>query len=196
VLAPNCIHRSEIVPGSIVKTQNKLCCKRKAAERSSEPENCKTKAPQSPKEKQQPRQPEKLLPPGGVLARVEPQGEPTELRPPQSSKFAGRRSTSYIDWATLLKHTFDIDVLRCPKCDSTMSPIAAITRPDVIEKILTHLKLPVDPVVVSEGGTLAYDITGEPIDEWMHAHAEAHIQPAQRAPPDLWDSVDPPSFFE
>jgi len=63
--------------------------------------------------------------------------------PPRGSreKFRGRRSTSYIDWASLMKRSMGIDVLSCPKCEARMQPVAVITQREVIDKILVHLRL-------------------------------------------------------
>ena len=50
----------------------------------------------------------------------------------------------YTDWATLMKRTFGLDVLECPKCHGRMKLIALIDQPAVIQKILKHLGLPTD----------------------------------------------------
>ena len=44
-----------------------------------------------------------------------------------------------------------------------MRTIADITEQMVVEKILAHLHQPLVPEVLSDGGTVAYDITGEPV---------------------------------
>jgi hypothetical protein len=81
------------------------------------------------------------------------------------SRPSSRRSTSYIDWPTLRLRTHDIDVLRCPTCDGRMKIVAAITEQDVIERILSHLRLPLTPRVLSDGVTIAFDITGQPFND-------------------------------
>src|SRR5215470_11971070 len=49
-------------------------------------------------------------------------------------------------WAQLLKRVFALDMARCPWCpQGALRIIAAITRGEVIRKILRHLKLAVDP---------------------------------------------------
>jgi hypothetical protein len=48
-----------------------------------------------------------------------------------------------MSWACLLKRVFAIDVELCPLCGGRLQIIAAIVDPQVIEKILTHLSLPV-----------------------------------------------------
>ena len=49
-------------------------------------------------------------------------------------------------WARLLKRVFALDMARCPWCQrGALRIIAAITQREVIQKILRHLKLAVDP---------------------------------------------------
>ncbi len=45
-------------------------------------------------------------------------------------------------WARLLKRVFDLDLEHCPQCGGDMKIIAAIEEPEVIAKILMHLRLP------------------------------------------------------
>ncbi len=42
-------------------------------------------------------------------------------------------------WAQRLKRVFNIDIETCSKCSGTVSVIACIEDPVVIDKILTHL---------------------------------------------------------
>jgi len=67
-------------------------------------------------------------------------GSGTVEEPDEPSKDPSR----YIEWADLLKRTFDVDALQCPKCYGRMKLIAMIEQPDVIEKILDHLGLPTE----------------------------------------------------
>ena len=63
-------------------------------------------------------------------------------------------------WARLLKRVFAIDMERCPVCQQgTLRLIAAIMERSVIEKILRHLKLAVDPPPIAPARqvTLAWD---------------------------------------
>jgi hypothetical protein len=49
----------------------------------------------------------------------------------------------YLDWASLLRRVFAIDVLRCPGCpNGRLRVLAALSDPRVTEKILAHLGLP------------------------------------------------------
>ncbi len=51
-------------------------------------------------------------------------------------------ATPRIDWARLLRRTFEVDVLSCPSCGGRLRLIAEITDPAVISKILEHLDEP------------------------------------------------------
>jgi hypothetical protein len=102
-------------------------------------------------------------------------------------KFRGRRSTSYIDWASLMHRSMNVDVLQCPKCQDRMKPIADITDREVISKIMTHLRLPLVPKVLGDGAVV-YDVTGEPVldPDWRRNQSAT-----ERGPPPEWDCVDP-----
>jgi hypothetical protein len=54
-----------------------------------------------------------------------------------------RRSIYRMDWASLLKRVFALDVLRCERCGGRRKLIALITQAQVAKKILVHLGLPV-----------------------------------------------------
>jgi hypothetical protein len=118
-----------------------------------------------------------------LVARAASEASNASLRTDDRAPDAhiGRRSTSYIDWPSLMLRSYDIDVLQCPTCDGgRMRVIAAITDHDIIEKILTHLRLPLEPEILSDGYTVAYDITGQPlIDSDLGQNEEQR----QRGPP-------------
>jgi Putative transposase len=60
-------------------------------------------------------------------------------------------------WARLLKRVFAIDMARCPVChQGTLRIIAAITEGNVIQKILRHLKLAVDPPSIAPARQAAF----------------------------------------
>jgi hypothetical protein len=48
-------------------------------------------------------------------------------------------------WAQLLKRVFKIEIDLCRRCDGKLKVIAAIMKSDVIERILKHLGLPLQP---------------------------------------------------
>jgi len=95
-----------------------------------------------------------------------------------------------------MKRTFGIDPLRCPKCQARMKVLAVISQPEVVDKILAHAGLPVEPDVLADGFTLAFDVTGEPIPDWTVGTdpegPETEPHGYERGPPCAFDGVDPP----
>jgi hypothetical protein len=61
----------------------------------------------------------------------------------------------YFAWADLLRRVFAIDVLACP-CGGRLRLLATIEERTVVEKILTHLGLPVEPPRPSPARTPAW----------------------------------------
>jgi hypothetical protein len=60
-------------------------------------------------------------------------------------------------WARLLKRVFSIDMERCPVCQQgRLRIIAAITERSIIQKILRHLKLAVDPPPIAPAQQVAF----------------------------------------
>ena len=47
-----------------------------------------------------------------------------------------------IDWATLLRRSFQVDVLECPKCHGRLRVLAVLTEREPVQRILAHLGLP------------------------------------------------------
>jgi hypothetical protein len=101
-----------------------------------------------------------------------------------------RPSTSYIPWSELLKRSFDFDVLECKKCKARMQPIAVITEREVIERILSHLSLPLQMEALASSGMMGCDISDEAIaeSEWNQTSSDAD----ERGPPDESYFVDAP----
>jgi hypothetical protein len=52
----------------------------------------------------------------------------------------------YVDWALLMKRSWGLDVMRCPKCSRRMRVIATILDPVVVRRILEHLGLRASPL--------------------------------------------------
>jgi hypothetical protein len=44
-----------------------------------------------------------------------------------------------VDWASLLRRSFSVDVLECPKCHGRLRIVAVITEREPIQRILAHL---------------------------------------------------------
>ena len=68
------------------------------------------------------------------------------------------KNSNYIDWQTLLKKVFKIDISVCPKCQGRMRVIAVINEKKIINKILAHMGLGSDPPPVSPSRFFAEDI--------------------------------------
>ena len=88
-----------------------------------------------------------VVPMGARAAAACPKPDETkpdvaEGKPPQQLT---RDKTSRIDWASLLKRVFQIDILACAKCGDRMKVLAVIDQPDVVTKILGHLGMPTVP---------------------------------------------------
>jgi hypothetical protein len=79
---------------------------------------------------------------------VAPNGDPEHRRPllePPSiiaGVGPGLVPPRRLAWADLLKRVFEVDALRCPKCDGQMRVLSAITDPIVAGRILRCLRLP------------------------------------------------------
>jgi Putative transposase len=57
---------------------------------------------------------------------------------------AGRRRPRGYLWAELMRRTFGIDVLDCPRCGGRLRLLALIEHARIVERILGHLGLPTD----------------------------------------------------
>jgi hypothetical protein len=125
-----------------------------------------------------------------------PVGDPTLLSTGRcndepSSNRSWRPCTSYIPWPQLLRHCFQVDILDCPRCHSRLQPIAVIRRQDVIDRILQHLSLPLRPEQLPDANALCFDVTGEPMPDWVEGLDPEPPQADARAPPNQWDCIDP-----
>jgi len=81
--------------------------------------------------------------------------------PPGAAPGAGAAAAAYVRpryvaWAELLRRVFAIDILACPDCGGRLRLLATIADQAVVEKILTHLGLPVEPPRPSPARTPAW----------------------------------------
>ena len=81
----------------------------------------------------------------GVLAsasrwrpRIAPK-RPEAETPANDAPPPKRPAGTYRPWAELLKRTFDVDVLHCPKCNGRMKLVAMVTAPKSIARYLKRL---------------------------------------------------------
>jgi hypothetical protein len=77
----------------------------------------------------------------------------------------------------LLQRVFDIDALRCPRCGSTLRPIAAIEDPAIAREILECLSLParappLGPASANDGPEQAYEEAA-----WQFDQSPAYDEP-------------------
>jgi hypothetical protein len=49
-----------------------------------------------------------------------------------------------VDWASLLRRSFSVDVLECPKCHGRLRVVAVITEREPVRRILSHLDIPTE----------------------------------------------------
>jgi formylglycine-generating enzyme required for sulfatase activity len=63
-------------------------------------------------------------------------------RPDEASLLPVRQRR--LDWATLLRRVFAVDLTVCPRCTGAMRVLCAINDPPVAQKILRHLGLPTE----------------------------------------------------
>jgi len=92
-------------------------------------------------------------------------GDPAAPRPPPPA--AGYVRPRYYAWATLLERTFAIDILACPDCGGRLRFVAKIEDRAVIEKILRHLELPIDPPAPAPSGAPEWLPGFETATDWI-----------------------------
>lgn len=66
-----------------------------------------------------------------------------------------------VDWARLLRRSFSVDVLECPKCHGRLRVVAVITEREPIQRILSHLRLPTEAPALAR----ARDPTDDELDD-------------------------------
>ena len=71
-------------------------------------------------------------------------------------------ATPRVDWATLLRRSFSVDVLECPKCHDRLRVLAIITEREPVQRILAHLGMPTEAPHVAR----ARDPTDDCAAEW------------------------------
>ena len=49
-----------------------------------------------------------------------------------------------VDWANLLRRSFDVDVLACPKCHGRLRVLSEVTDPAMVRLMLEGLGLPTE----------------------------------------------------
>ena len=73
-------------------------------------------------------------------------------------------ATPRVDWATLLRRTFDTDVLHCSRCGGRLRVLGEVTEPAMISVILSTLGLPTEAPVLARARDPT-DLMGDDADE-------------------------------
>jgi hypothetical protein len=121
----------------------------------------------------------------GVLANASRLRKYVVPRPPGDLPFPLRRfGPRRIDWATLMKRVFLLDVLACA-CGGTRRIIASIEEGQVARRILRHLGLPDTAPKLEPARLDQHDFwpTGPPPDECCDP---PHVDDVQQAPAELF----------
>ena len=77
--------------------------------------------------------------PGVETSQLEPSVEAHE----NASRVKRSRAGAY-QWAELMRRTFGLDVLACPRCGGRLRLVALIEQASVVQRILRHLGLPTE----------------------------------------------------
>jgi hypothetical protein len=70
--------------------------------------------------------------------------------------------TPRLDWASLLRRTFDVDVLECPRCHGRLRVLAVITEREPVRRILEHLGEPSTAPPLSRARDPTHDVDDDP----------------------------------
>ena len=106
----------------------------------------------------------KVVPPPPVLSCSSATPVPAQATPTSTSKPTAPRSTYRLDWASLLKRVFAVDVMVCARCEGPMRVIACLEEPAVVARILQHLGLPTEPLPTAraQGPPVTLELFSDP----------------------------------
>jgi hypothetical protein len=76
-------------------------------------------------------------------------------------------ATPRVDWAPLLRRSFAVDVLQCPKCNGRLRVLAVITERESVRPILAHLGMPTDAPPIARAR--------DPTDDQEHADEDSQL---------------------
>ena len=77
--------------------------------------------------------------PGVETSQLEPSVEADE----DASRAKASRAGAY-QWADLMRRTFGLDVLACPRCGGRLRLVAVIAQASMVQRILRHVGLPTE----------------------------------------------------
>jgi hypothetical protein len=66
-----------------------------------------------------------------------------------------------VDWASLLRRSFSVDVLECPKCRGRLKVVAVITEREPVQRILAHLGLPTEAPPIARARDPTDELDGD-----------------------------------
>ena len=66
-----------------------------------------------------------------------------------------------VDWPSLLRRSFSVDVLECPRCHGRLRLVAVITEREPVRRILAHLGLPSEPPPLARARDPTHDLDDE-----------------------------------
>jgi hypothetical protein len=91
-----------------------------------------------------------------------------------------------------MKRTFGVDPLECARCHAKMRHVALITKQHIVDRILSHLRLPLRPEQLGEH-VVGYGVTDEPMPGWMLGLNPGPEEPvaAERGPLADCEGIDP-----
>jgi hypothetical protein len=69
-----------------------------------------------------------------------------------------------VEWARLLRRSFDVDVLECPKCRGRLRVLAVITEQEPVRRILAHIGVPTEAPPIARARDPTDDVDGEEAD--------------------------------
>jgi hypothetical protein len=69
-----------------------------------------------------------------------------------------------VDWATLLRRSFEVDVLACPSCGGRLRVIGEVTEPGTVGRVLAALGMPAEAPRAARARDPA-ELLGEADDE-------------------------------
>jgi hypothetical protein len=73
-------------------------------------------------------------------------------------------SAPRVDWARLLRRSFEVDVLECPKCRGRLRVLAVITEREPVVRILGHVGMATDVPPIARARDPTDDVDGEEAD--------------------------------
>jgi hypothetical protein len=170
VLAPASKWRKDIVPRVIEKAPEE-------AEACAHPEVRRGAAPPAPVADRREGAPPRRAPFTPLWQRAAPEiaeRDPRAITDAHRARLDGGRllaATPRLDWAKLLRRTYEIDVLVCPQCHGPTRILAAITEPPTIQAILRSLREP--PARAPPSG--AREPEGDDDDGGGHAWIEPEV---------------------